>query len=231
MFDKLLILGGTSDTHRFLNSLESDNFIITVATEYGYEQFSKKYGKDKVLLIKFDEASLEKFIKENKITKIIDTTHPYAKVITETALNVSKKLNIEYLSYVRDDDINVDYEKAIFFSNIKEVITFLKEKDFRRILFTIGSKMMKDFAFLKDKAYVRVLPFENSIYEVRKYGFDYDKIIAMQGPFSKDFNVALIKELKIDLLITKKSGKAGGFEEKIEACEETGIYCIVIDNE
>ena len=36
-------------------------------------------------------------------------------------------------------------------------------------------------------------------------------IICMQGPFSKAFNSALIRELDIKYLVTKCTGKNGGF--------------------
>ena len=52
-------------------------------------------------------------------------------------------------------------------------------------------------------------------------------IICMQGPFSKAFNCALIRELDIKYLVTKCTGKNGGFTEKTEAAKENGV---VIDD-
>ncbi|MGA1862062.1 precorrin-6A reductase [Deferribacter thermophilus] len=232
MCKKILILGGTSDTEKYLN-LNLNNkkeYIISVATEYGYKLFSKKFGKDKVILKRFDQKSLEDFIKENNIYKIVDTTHPFAKEITKIAKDAANTLNITYESFIRVSEISITYKKLIYANSLKEAITFLKENDFRKILLTIGSKMIKHFSFLNEKAYVRILPFEQSIKDVLEAGFDYDKIIAIQGPFSKDFNKAIIKEFDIDLLVTKVSGKSGGFEEKVEACREMGIFCLAIKN-
>lgn len=50
----------------------------------------------------------------------------------------------------------------------------------------------------------------------------------MQGPFSQELNVALIKQSDIGVLVTKESGKSGGFEEKISAAEQTATDVIVI---
>lgn len=36
------------------------------------------------------------------------------------------------------------------------------------------------------------------------------QILAMQGPFSKEMNVAMIHQYEIQYLITKKSGDTGG---------------------
>lgn len=51
----------------------------------------------------------------------------------------------------------------------------------------------------------------------------------MQGPFSRELNEAMIRQLDIKILITKASGSAGGFEEKLEAAESTGCTVIVVD--
>ena len=75
---------------------------------------------------------------------------------------------------------------------------------------------------------MRVLPGEESIRLCTANGITGRQIIAMQGPFSQELNVALIKQSGIGVLVTKQSGKSGGFEEKISAAEQTGTDVIVI---
>ena len=50
----------------------------------------------------------------------------------------------------------------------------------------------------------------------------------MQGPFSQEFNEALIRQWQIDILITKESGGPGGFAEKAAAARNTGARLWVI---
>ena len=54
-------------------------------------------------------------------------------------------------------------------------------------------------------------------------------IIAMQGPFSLNMNKAMIEQLNIKYLVTKKGGDTGGEKEKIDACNEKGIEVILLD--
>ena len=54
-------------------------------------------------------------------------------------------------------------------------------------------------------------------------------IIAMQGPFSLNMNKAMIEQLNIEYLVTKKGGDTGGEREKIDACNEKGIEVILLD--
>ena len=50
----------------------------------------------------------------------------------------------------------------------------------------------------------------------------------MQGPFSQEINTALIHQFDIKYLLTKSSGKIGGFPEKVNSAKETGITLVVI---
>ncbi len=54
-------------------------------------------------------------------------------------------------------------------------------------------------------------------------------IICMQGPFSKAFNSALIRELDIKYLVTKcTEEKTAVLRKKTEAAKENGVECIII---
>ena len=58
--------------------------------------------------------------------------------------------------------------------------------------------------------------------------FPSKNIIAMQGPFSLDMNISTIKYCNADVIITKQSGTAGGYDEKIQASKHCNISCIII---
>jgi len=50
----------------------------------------------------------------------------------------------------------------------------------------------------------------------------------MQGPFSEETNVAQLNAVSAKYLVTKDSGKTGGFDEKISAAEKTGAVPVII---
>lgn len=74
----------------------------------------------------------------------------------------------------------------------------------------------------------RVLPTSEVIRNCEAMGLNADNLLAIKGPFSKDINVAMLKHAEVDVVITKESGFAGGFMDKIAACEELGIPIIII---
>jgi precorrin-6x reductase len=52
----------------------------------------------------------------------------------------------------------------------------------------------------------------------------------MQGPFSTALNCALIDTFNIDCIISKCSGKSGGFYEKLEAAKIKQIDLVLISS-
>ena len=90
------------------------------------------------------------------------------------------------------------------------------------VLLTTGSKELKVFTEIpsyRDRLYARVLSLPSVVETCSEYGFEGKHLIAMQGPFSREMNEAMLRQYQCSYLVTKDSGKAGGFEEKIQAAE------------
>ena len=62
----------------------------------------------------------------------------------------------------------------------------------------------------------------------RELGFEGKNLIAMQGPFSEEMNRAMLRQYDCRYLVTKDSGKAGGFPEKIQAAISCGAVPVII---
>jgi precorrin-6Y C5,15-methyltransferase (decarboxylating) len=108
------------------------------------------------------------------------------------------------------------------------------ESTYPAILLTTGVKELHEFCSginreLLDHTYVRVLPSEDSINACRREGIPQSNIIAMQGPFSYELNQALMSQYRIKHLITKNSGRNGGYEEKVRAALDLGVTVHVIE--
>ena len=50
----------------------------------------------------------------------------------------------------------------------------------------------------------------------------------MKGPFTQEMNESTYKQYNIDLVITKESGAAGGFLEKVNACKTLNIPVVIM---
>ena len=54
------------------------------------------------------------------------------------------------------------------------------------------------------------------------------QLILEKGPFSVEQNIAHLKLSGAEILVTKESGAAGGFPEKLEAAKLCGVDVIVL---
>jgi precorrin-3B C17-methyltransferase len=76
--------------------------------------------------------------------------------------------------------------------------------------------------------FLRLTPDTGSLELALKAGIPRSHICAMQGPFSAEFNLSLWSAWKVDCVVTKESGEAGGFSSKAKAATELGIPLIVV---
>ena len=226
----ILVLGGTSTTHQVVAELDEAgdrSLIISVATDYGQREFGARYP-GQVIHTRFSLESLAHFITEQGIIRIIDTTHPHAREISAIARQVAEECAIAYEDRVRAVAELQTEPGLLACSSADEAAAYLKSSPHQRILFTTGSNSIDRFAPLATRGYARVLPFEDSIAKCVAAGFARSRIIALQGPFSTAFNIALCREYSVDCMVAKNSGEGSGFEQKREACRELGIELMVI---
>lgn len=226
------IIGGTKDSRDFVEKIkilgaDTKEIVISTVSEYG-KKLAENLGTE-IHIGAMDESEMEKFILEKRIRRIFDFSHPYAAEVSKNAMNISKKLKINYFRFERE---MLSYEKSFDFYCVEELVKFLESlgKDNGNILVTLGSNNIEKFKNMKnlENIYFRVLPVKESIDKMEKAGIQAKNIIGLQGPFSKEFNKALYKNYKIRYVVTKESGKTGGELEKIEAALETGAVPVVL---
>ena len=88
------------------------------------------------------------------------------------------------------------------------------------ILIATGSKELHLYTAIEDyreRCFARVLSTGPSVAESVRLGFEGSHLIAMQGPFSTEMNLALLRQTEAAYFVTKETGRAGGFHEKLEA--------------
>ena len=99
------------------------------------------------------------------------------------------------------------------------------------ILLTTGSKELGKYTALSDageRIYARVLSLPSVMETCKGYGFEGKHLIGMQGPFSMELNAAMLRQFDCKYLVTKDTGKAGGFQEKIDAALSCGTVPVII---
>lgn len=111
-----------------------------------------------------------------------------------------------------------------------EAVRFLEQTE-GAIFVTTGSKELSAFAGLSDyksRVFARVLPSAEPIRLCERLGISGKHLIGMQGPFSRELNAAMMRQAGAKWMVTKETGKNGGFEEKLRAAADCGVRTVVI---
>ena len=123
-----------------------------------------------------------------------------------------------------------NYMARKYFQNTAACVEALKKTE-GKIFLTTGSKELSAFCrekTIRKRLVVRVLPGMESLRECVRNGLEGRQIIAMQGPFSKEMNLAMIRQYQASVLVTKESGKTGGEDTKLAAAGEAQIPSYII---
>ena len=229
---KVLLFGGTVEGRTVAEYLNENKIpaMVCVATEYG-ESLLPQGEYLELSHDRLDEKQMEEKMLQMEDGLVIDATHPYAQVVTENIEAACERTGTAYLRVVRQESQRLEEEETItYVKSIREAVEYL-EKTNGNILVTTGSKELAAYTSLTDyqeRIYARVLSLVEVVSSCASLGIEGKHLLCMQGPFSKEMNVALIHQFDIAWMVSKESGRAGGFLEKYQAAKETGCKMIVI---
>ena len=198
-----------------------------VATEYG-EALLNPAENLKILVGRMSEPEIEALLRTQNFDLLLDATHPYAREVTENLVESCAKTATEYLRVLREEGSRSD--QAVTVRSVQEAAEFLGKTE-GKILLTTGSKEISAFSGIPDfreRVCARVLPMSESLELCEKAGVLRAHILAMQGPFSTEMNVAQLHMTGAKWLVTKESGGKGGFEEKLAAAKIAGATPVII---
>ncbi len=230
----VVIFGGTVEGRRICEALKMTGLTIhvCVATEYGADLLLEDCDT-KVHVGRMDQEQIRNYLDETGPGMVIDATHPYAALVTENIAAACAALHVPVIRVVRRQEENgAGYQEKdmLFVDDVEEAVDYLQGST-GKIFITTGSKELAHFTRLsdyQDRCIARVLPVPSVIEGCSRLGFSGRNIIGMQGPFSEELNYCMLKQTGCRFLVTKDSGKEGGYQEKCKAAFRAGAKVIVI---
>lgn len=227
---KICIFAGTTEGRELVDFLREYpvDLTVCVATEYG-ETLLDNQG----ITLRTGRMDLEEMVSFlPDFSLVIDCTHPYATIVTRHIMDACKQSDVEYLRVNRSIDVNkMDEMKRNIkeVSTMKEMAEYLETKE-GNIFSTLGSKELQQFKGYDFVArlYARVLPVVWSLEACAQVGIHPSHVVAIQGPFSYDYNKTMFQTYQVGTVLTKESGGAGGFEEKCKAAIDLGLEVVVL---
>lgn len=220
---EILLFGGTTEGRELAELLGNQNrsVLVSVATEYG-ESLLPAEDPVSVLTGRLDRVSMEELMIREHPRIVIDATHPYAVEVSRTIRSVCKALALPCWRVRRETRTP---DGCLSFASMEDLTAWLNETT-GVIFSTLGAKeaaALGKVTGAKERLWLRILPLEESLHLARKAGIPAKHIICMQGPFSQELNEALFQAAGASILLTKESGRAGGFEEKLRAARACGM--------
>lgn len=224
----ILLLGGTTESLAVADLLAEHKllFVVSVISDYGAELAARHANN--VVKTTFTADNFARFCREQQVDFILDATHPFARVISQLAMEQAAELGLPYLRFERQNTYSKDAPLKMV-ESLAAACEYLQQVD-GKVYLSTGSKTAPEYAqrLGVDRLHVRVLPTTRVMANLTAAGFLASQIDAIQGPFSVALNVELFKHASAAVVVTKESGRQGGIQEKIAACEQLGILCVVI---
>lgn len=226
---EILLFGGTSEGRELAAFLKARNIsaLVCVATEYG-ESLLDIGGSVTVHTGRLDESAMAVLIKEHGPRLVLDATHPYADAVSRNICAACENANTAYLRVKRE---SASEDGFMNFPSMDALVKWLNTTD--GVIFSgLGAKeacALTAVTGFESRVWLRILPFAEGLNACIKAGFPARHIICMQGPFSKELNAAMFRAAEADILITKESGVAGGFLEKLAAARACGMTVAVLE--
>lgn len=228
---KVIVFAGTTEGREIAEFLDRKGIPahICVATEYG-EQLLQGGQNLEISHERLSAEEMELLIKEKKCEMVIDATHPYAAEVTINIKKACEAAEVSYIRVLRENQENRNSGDCLYADSVEDAVALLEHTK-GNILATTGSKEADKYTALTDyenRVFLRVLSLPDVVKQCKDLGFQGKNLICMQGPFSEELNIAMLRQWNCKYLVTKMSGATGGFQEKIDAARTCGCIPVII---
>ena len=226
---KAIVFAGTTEGYAICNFLAENGVSVyaCAATEYG-GSLLKENEFLHVSAGRLKTEDMEELFHKVAPEIVLDATHPYAAEVTKNIRKACENAGVRYQRVLRPEGDKSS--EAVYVESPEEAAEFLSGTE-GNIFLTTGSKELAKFTVIpdyKERIFARVLSVPSVIQSCAELGIEGKHLIGMQGPFSAEINEAMLRQFQCSYLVTKDTGLAGGFPEKIEACQRCGVTPVII---
>ncbi len=234
---RVLVFAGTTEGRQLAEryaDLPGIELAVSCATEYGASLLPAAENVS-ALFARLDVEGMVELMEGRAcdalggpFDAVVDCTHPYA---VEATANIREASEVAGVPYMRVERRDVPSDSQISVPSAEAAAEAVNRIG-GNVLLTTGSKDLGIYARrirgFAERAWARVLPVGESLSAAQAAGLPTSHVIAVQGPFSQQFNEALLREYDIAAMVTKAAGAQGGFQEKVAAAQRCGVACVVV---
>jgi precorrin-6A/cobalt-precorrin-6A reductase len=162
---------------------------------------------------------LRRWVHDEGIDAVVDATHPFAATMTAHAAQVCGELRIPHLVLARP---GWDPGAAIIVDSDSQAAATVARQGYSRVFLTTGRSGVK--AFVDNDAWflIRAVTEPDRAVLPRRH-----QLLLSRGPYRYDDEFALLREHRIDALVTKNSG-GDMTRGKLDAADALGIPVVMV---
>jgi precorrin-6A/cobalt-precorrin-6A reductase len=223
----ILLLGGTSETVQIAQALVTQGHEVLLSTATTMPLRGQLPAGVRTRSGMLDEQGMVNLIRDEKITAVVDATHPYAVAVSQNTWKACQALGIRYVAYERPRAI----DNPVHGVSTHQAAAELAFSFGKPVLLTIGVRNLAPYVAEAHKRGLpmraRVLNHPDSVTACHDAGLSDSEMLCADGPFTVEENIKHLKSFGV--LVTKDSGEAGGVDTKLEAARQSGCEVVVVE--
>jgi precorrin-6A/cobalt-precorrin-6A reductase len=165
-------------------------------------------------------AGLRQWLADNEIGAVVDATHPFAATMTAHAAQVCAELGMPHLVLSRPA---WDTAGAVRVGSDVEAAQVVADQHYSRVFLTTGRSGVGPFTSSHAWFLIRVVTPPDAVVLPCNH-----EVLLSRGPYDYTDECALLRDNRIDVLVTKNSG-GELTEPKLKAAADLGIAIVMID--
>jgi precorrin-6A/cobalt-precorrin-6A reductase len=193
---RVLLLGGTAEARALAKALHPRTEIISSlagrvpdpALPVGPVRVGGFGGVD----------GLRRWLHDERVGAVVDATHPFAATMTAHAAQVCAETQLPYLILARPA---WDPGAAIVVESDRHAAEAVAQRSYSRIFLTTGRSGVRAFADSEAWFLIRAVTEPDHAWMPCHH-----RLVLSRGPYHYDDEFALLREHRIDALVTKNSG-------------------------
>ncbi|MCW1821111.1 cobalt-precorrin-6A reductase [Mycolicibacterium conceptionense] len=215
---KVLLLGGTGEARALAAALHPEVEVISSlagrvpdpALPVGPVRIGGFGGVD----------GMRQWVIDERVDAVVDATHPFAATITAHAAQVCAELGVPHLVLARPAWAP---GTAIAVGSDREAAETVARNGYSRVFLTTGRSGTRVFEGVDAWFLIRAVTAPDPDTLPARH-----ELLLSRGPYDYEGELALLREHRIDALVTKNSGGAMT-EPKLRAAETAGVPVVMVD--
>lgn len=219
----ILVFGGTTEGRMAARVLDEAGTGYFYSTHGDGQEIDLVHGTRLAGALQVEDMAA--ICREHDIRLLVDAAHPFAEQLHRNVLALAERMQLPIIRY---DRIYPKRDpKLVWCRDYADARVQLEKHGITRLLALTGVNTIARLSdyWHRHECWFRILNRTTSLQAAQKAGFPIDHLVY----YEHDDTARLLEQLQPQAIITKESGRSGGFEQKIEAALQADVQVFVVE--